>query len=170
MEAQEWELFTSEIIKKDYKITLSDLSNSLANFTNVALTIKQMTNIFETYKVNKNIEDNPDELGQRLVNVKDLVSTRLGRKMKRVDDLIAIQQEKDQAEDDFKLKGLKQVSYDYLAEIMVQDSNRMARVWRSIKDNDVDSNGFLSVDELDNCFREHFAPELDGKSIVYFLR
>ena len=53
---------------------------------------------------------------------------------------------------------------------MVSDSNRMARVWRSIKDNDVDSNGFLSVDELDNCFREHFAPELEGKSIVYFFR
>lgn len=49
-----------------------------------------MQNIFETYKVHKNIEDNPDDLGARLVNVKDLVSTRLTRKMKRVDDLIAI--------------------------------------------------------------------------------
>ena len=51
MEAQEWELFTSEIIKKDYKVTLAELSQSLFNFTNVALTIKQMQNIFETYKL-----------------------------------------------------------------------------------------------------------------------
>ena len=49
-----------------------------------------MENIFETYKVNKNIEDNPEDIDQRLVNVKDLVSTRLTRKIKRVDDLIAI--------------------------------------------------------------------------------
>lgn len=49
-----------------------------------------MENIFETYKVNKNIEDNPEEIEGRLVNVKDLVSTRLTRKIKRVDDLIAI--------------------------------------------------------------------------------
>jgi len=47
--------------------------------------------IFETFKVHKNIEDNPEDLGARLVNVKDLVSARLTRKTKRIDDLIAIQ-------------------------------------------------------------------------------
>ena len=49
-----------------------------------------MMNIFETYKVHRSLEDNPEELGERVVNLKDLVSTRLTRKMKRVDDLIAI--------------------------------------------------------------------------------
>jgi hypothetical protein len=49
-----------------------------------------MTAIFETFKVNKNIEDNPNELGERLVNVRDLCSARLTRKTKRIDDLIAI--------------------------------------------------------------------------------
>ena len=51
-----------------------------------------MTSIFETFKVNRNLEDNPDELGERIVNVKDLVSARLTRKTKRINDLIAIQQ------------------------------------------------------------------------------
>jgi len=46
----------------------------------------------------------------------------------------------------------------------------MALVWRAIKDLDTDANGFLSVDELDGCFRENFAPELEGKSMVYFFR
>ena len=50
-----------------------------------------MKAIFETFKVNRNLEDNPSELSERLVNVKDLVSTRLVRKTKRIDDLIAIQ-------------------------------------------------------------------------------
>ena len=90
MEAQEWELFTAEIIKKKYKITLGDLSQLLLNFTNENLTKRQMTNIFESYKVHKNAEDNPVEVEQRLVNVKDLVSTRLTRQTKRIDDLIAI--------------------------------------------------------------------------------
>lgn len=46
----------------------------------------------------------------------------------------------------------------------------MARVWRSIKDIDDEKNGFLSVTELQDCFIEHFAPELEGKSLVYFFR
>jgi len=65
-----------------------------------------MTAIFETFKVHKNPEENPEEIGERLVNVKDLCSTRLARKTKRIDDLIAIQQEKNQIQEDFKLKGL----------------------------------------------------------------
>ena len=86
---------------------LGELSNSLKNFTGQGLTRRQMENIFETYKVNKNIEDNPEDIDRRLVNVKDLVSTRLTRKIKRVDDLIAIQQERDQEAEDIKLKGLR---------------------------------------------------------------
>jgi hypothetical protein len=36
------------------------------------------------------MEDNPDDINQRLINAKDLISTRLQRKTKRIDDLIAI--------------------------------------------------------------------------------
>ena len=46
----------------------------------------------------------------------------------------------------------------------------MTLVWRSIKDFDIDKNGFLSSEELEGCFREHFAPELDGKSLIYYFR
>ena len=53
---------------------------------------------------------------------------------------------------------------------MFKDPGNMAKVWKSIKDVDHDKNGFLQVEELDLCFREHFAPELDGKSLVYFFR
>lgn len=65
-----------------------------------------MIAIFETFKVYRNLEDNPEELTERLVTVKDLVSARLTRKSKRIDDLIAIQQEKIQMQEDIKLKGL----------------------------------------------------------------
>lgn len=46
----------------------------------------------------------------------------------------------------------------------------MAKVWRAIKDIDDDRNGFLQSDELEQCFREYFAPELAGKSLAYFFR
>ena len=130
----------------------------------------QMLFIFETFKVHKNIEDNPEEIGDRLVNVKDLVSTRLSRKSKRIDDLIAIQQQKDQMQEDIKMQGLKQVDDTYMAPIMQKNTNLMQKVWRSIKDIDDEKNGFLAVNELEDCFREHFAPELEGKSLVYFFR
>ena len=50
--------------------------------------------LFEAFKVNKNMEDNPEELGERLVNVRNLVTSRLGLQNRRVDDLIAMHQEK----------------------------------------------------------------------------
>ena len=53
---------------------------------------------------------------------------------------------------------------------MANDKTRVTRVWRAIKDVDIDSNGFLHVDELEACFREHFSYALDGKSLVYFFR
>ena len=53
---------------------------------------------------------------------------------------------------------------------MFKDPGNMAKVWKSIKELDHDKNGFLLVEELDLCFREHFAPALDGKSLVYFFR
>ena len=49
-----------------------------------------MTFIFETYKVHRNMEDNPSKLGERVVSMKDLVSTRIKRKNKRINDVLAI--------------------------------------------------------------------------------
>lgn len=46
----------------------------------------------------------------------------------------------------------------------------MAKVWRSIKDIDVDKNGFLVIDELEMCFREQFAYAMENKSCAYFFR
>ena len=46
--------------------------------------------LFETYKVKRNIEDNPDDINDRLINTKDIISTRLMKKSKKIDDLIAI--------------------------------------------------------------------------------
>ena len=57
-----------------------------------------------------------------------------------------------------------------MAPIMAMNKHRKQLVWRSIKDFDSDKNGFLLTHELEGCFREHFAPELDGKSLILFFR
>ena len=59
-----------------------------------------MTFIFETYKVHHNMEDNPEKLGERVVRMKDLVSARIKRKNKRINDVLAIHQERIQKKDD----------------------------------------------------------------------
>ena len=129
-----------------------------------------MSFIFESYKVQRNLEDNPRALGDRIVSVKDLVSTRIKRKNKRINDVLAIHQERIQRKDDIKLAGLEQVDESYMAPIMALNTHRKSLVWRAIKDFDSDKNGFLLAHELEGCFREHFAPELDGKSLVIFFR
>ena len=58
-----------------------------------------MEAIWETFKVKKNLEDNPEEVGERLVNVKSLVSSGLTRKARRVDELITMQKDADFAKE-----------------------------------------------------------------------
>ena len=43
-------------------------------------------------------------------------------------------------------------------------------VWRSIKSVDLDKNGFLSIEELESCFRDIFPVDFDGKSAVHYFR
>lgn len=46
----------------------------------------------------------------------------------------------------------------------------MVAVWRSVKESDIDKNGFMNSNELEACFKEHFPVEFEGKSLVYFFR
>lgn len=43
-------------------------------------------------------------------------------------------------------------------------------IWKSIKKIDKDSNGFVTIDELEEIFREWFPVELEGKSPYYYFK
>ena len=43
-------------------------------------------------------------------------------------------------------------------------------IWKSIKQIDKDSNGFVTAEELEEIVKEHFPVELDGKSLIRYLR
>jgi len=46
----------------------------------------------------------------------------------------------------------------------------MTAVWKSVKENDIDKNGFMLCSELEDCFREQWPVEFEGKSLVYYFR
>jgi hypothetical protein len=68
-----------------------------------ALTPKLKEYLFESFKVRRGMEDNPDDINDRLINARDIISTRLMKKNKKIDDLIAIQREQDNMRDDIAL-------------------------------------------------------------------
>ena len=43
-------------------------------------------------------------------------------------------------------------------------------IWRSIKTIDKDSNGYVTIDELEEIFKEQFPIELDKKSVYYYFK
>ena len=60
-------------------------------------------NLWDTFKVEPNDES---PIGERFVIVKDLVSRKINRKGKRIDELIQLQRSADKQKADSKLKGL----------------------------------------------------------------
>ena len=72
--------------------------------------------------------------------------------------------------EDIKLAGLKQVGEDFLIKHAVKRISAWGGIWKSIKNIDKDSNGFLTTEELEETFKEHFPVELDGKSLLRFFR
>lgn len=53
---------------------------------------------------------------------------------------------------------------------MKKHPQNMAAVWRSVKENDIDKNGFMLCSELEDCFKEQWPVEFEGKSLVHFFR
>jgi Ca2+-binding EF-hand superfamily protein len=48
--------------------------------------------------------------------------------------------------------------------------NNWVGIWKSIKKIDKDSNGFVTIDELDEIFREWFPLEMESKTLNRFFR
>jgi hypothetical protein len=62
------------------------------------------------------------------------------------------------------------VGADFFAGLIHKNANGWNLVWRAIKSVDLDKNGFLSIDELESCFRDIFPVDFDGKSAVHYFR
>lgn len=72
--------------------------------------------------------------------------------------------------EDFKLKGLEQVDEDFILKMANSDKAKWGGIWKSIKNIDKDSNGYVTIEELSEIFIEYFPLELDGKSLLRYFR
>ena len=88
VDREEWEVLTTELIKKKYTVTIQELIKLLGNYSSKKISDQQKEAIWETFKVKKNLEDNPESLEDRLINVKELVSSKLTRQTRRINELI----------------------------------------------------------------------------------
>ena len=43
-------------------------------------------------------------------------------------------------------------------------------IWKSIKRIDKDNNGYVTIEEIDEIFKEWFPMELEGKSLRFFFK
>lgn len=81
-QTQEWDLFTYDMIKQNYQISIEELANKLQSYKGIKLSEKNKHDIWDIFKVSQAEESEP--LDQRKVNVKHLVGTKLERKSKRI--------------------------------------------------------------------------------------
>lgn len=69
-------------------MTVNELAILLKKYGAKKFTLTQEEALWETFKVKKNLEDNPDSLDDRLVNVKEMVSSKLTRQNRRINEII----------------------------------------------------------------------------------
>lgn len=81
-----------------------------------------------------------------------------------------LEAEDEQIVEDEKLKGLHQVEEEYLLQIAVKKKSNWGGIWKSIKTIDKDSNGYVTIDELEEIFREQFPMELDKRSLYHYFK
>ena len=102
-DAEEWDRLTGDLFKKEYKVKIKELVTMLSKGKPIRFTEQLVRNLWDTFKAEPNDESPYDE---RLVLVKDLVSRKINRKGKRIDELIQLQRSADKQKADSKLRGL----------------------------------------------------------------
>ncbi len=149
---------------------IHQLDSLLKNTLKIEFSYKEKEALFETFKVKQNIEDNPDNIDERLVSLHALANARKQSRLKRIDQLISLEADDEQAVEDIKNKGLEQVAEEYIVNMANNKKQAWIGIWKSIKKIDKDSNGYVTLEELDEIFREWFPLELEGKTINRFFR
>lgn len=77
----------------------------------------------------------------------------------------------EQAIEDIKTKGLQQMEGEFILQLASSKPNNFfAGIFKSIKKIDKDSNGFVTIDELDEIFREWYPLEMEGKTLNRYLK
>jgi Na+/phosphate symporter len=98
-----------ELHKYRLEVSMKQFNTYLMKYLGQALTTKEKESIWETFKVKDNIEDNPDSIDDRVINLQALVNARKSGRMKKINEIIQMEEEEEQMAEDIKAKGLSQV-------------------------------------------------------------
>ena len=90
-----------------------------------------------------------------------LVNARRATRLKRIDQLITLEADDEQA------AHAAWVAVLNLAQVKKLN---WVGIWKSIKKIDKDSNGYVTLEELDEIFREWYPLELEGKTLNRYFR
>lgn len=58
----------------------------------------------------------------------------------------------------------------YIVKMAAAKKVKWGGIWKSVKQIDKDANGFVTLEELEVIFKEHFPVELEGKSVHAYLK
>ena len=109
MDDDKWDIMAKELQRFNFEVTIKGFNTYLAKFMGQGLTPKEKECIWETYKVRDNIEDNSDSIDERVVNLQALVSCKKSNRLKKINEIIQMEEEEEQLAEDIKSKGLVQV-------------------------------------------------------------
>ena len=97
------------------------------------LSPKEKEYIWETFKVRDTIEDNSDSVDERVVNLQALISSKKSNRLKKINEIIQMEEEEEQMAEDIKSKGLVQVYEDYVIKMALNKKANWGGIWKSIK-------------------------------------
>ena len=68
------------------------------------------------------------------------------------------------------MRNLAQTGEDFVVAVARRKMAEWGGVWRSVKKIDKDRNGYVTIEELDEIFREWFPLEMEGKTLQRWFR
>mmetsp|Transcript_23665 Transcript_23665/g.23378 ORF Transcript_23665/g.23378 Transcript_23665/m.23378 type:complete len:112 (+) Transcript_23665:122-457(+) len=108
-----------------------------------------MEKIWESFKVRLMLDDNPDNLGDRLINLTQFSNTKTEKDVKTLTDLLyqAKKEEKDKLVR--QERGLVPVNKEFMASMAYQKKSIWGEVWKYARMRDIEKKGLIKADELE---------------------
>lgn len=70
---------------------VGELEKVIKNLLSIGLTYKEKEYVWETFKVKQYLEDNPDNLNERVVSLQALLNAKKQSRLKRINELISME-------------------------------------------------------------------------------
>mmetsp|Transcript_10657 Transcript_10657/g.10768 ORF Transcript_10657/g.10768 Transcript_10657/m.10768 type:complete len:113 (-) Transcript_10657:1270-1608(-) len=105
----------------------------LHRYLNYQLQAREKECIWETLKAVQNVEDNPANIDERLLDLQGFVNVRTSNKAKKINDIIKMEEDEEELVNNKKTKGMTQVDEDFVIRMALKKKGNWGGIWKSIK-------------------------------------